>query len=180
LDRAANVTGGASTPAPEDTMDVERKRGADWPHWPERGNGPQRRDRLERRLFRDSEREAEIAAASETIRRIEQAAAAKAAEVERLAAAVEQLNGSAPTEPEPEPFLEAEPDVEPTPEPEVEKTGYLVFAWTPGGYTLHENSGRVPEVGALMSIDGHEYAVAKLSRSPLPGDERRCAYLEPR
>ena len=148
-------------------MDVERKRGADWPHWPDRGNGPNRRDRLERRLFRDSEREAEIAAASETIRRIEQAAAAKAAEVERLEAAVKQLNGSVPV-------------LLPGPEPEVEKAGYLVFAWTPGGYALHERTGDLPEIGALVSVNGNEYAVAKLARSPLPDDERRCAYLEPR
>jgi len=167
------VTGGANTPAPDDAMDVERKRAADWPHWPDRGNGHQRRDRLERRLFRDSEREAEIAAASETIRRIEQAAAAKAAEVERLEAAVEQLNGSAPLpEPVPEPEL--------APAPEVDKVGYLVFAWTPAGYSLHESAGDVPEIGSLVSVDGQEYAVAKLARSPLPGDERRCAYLEPR
>jgi hypothetical protein len=168
LDPAANVTGGANTPAPDNAMDVERKRAADWPHWPDRGNGQKRRDRLERRLFRDSEREAEIAAASETIRRIEQAAAAKAAEVERLEAAVERLNGSA-----------APPAPELEPEPAVEKTGHLVFAWTPAGYSLHEHAGEIPEVGALVSVDGHEYAVAKLARSPLPGDERRCAYLEP-
>jgi hypothetical protein len=41
-------------------MDVEPERAADWPHWPDRENGPTRRDRLEQRLFRDSEREAEL------------------------------------------------------------------------------------------------------------------------
>src|SRR5262249_11810073 len=43
-------------------MEVERKR---WPHWPERGNGTARRDRLELRLFRDTERQAELARAPE-------------------------------------------------------------------------------------------------------------------
>lgn len=143
-------------PAPDDAMDVDRKRGADWPHWPDRGNGPTRRDRLERRLFRDSEREAEIAAASEALRRIEQATAAKAAEVERLEAA---LNGHAsPSEPE---------------------AAYIVFAWSPTGYALHDGLGEAPTVGARFRVNGHEYEVAKLARSPLPGDERRCAYLEP-
>lgn len=153
-------------PAPDDAMDLERKRGADWPHWPDRGNGPTRRDRLERRLFRDSEREAEIAAASETIRKIERAAAAKAAEIERLEAAVARLDG-----------VEAPP----APEPQVAETAvtHLVFVWTPRGYVLGDGFGRVPELGARVAVDGREYAVAKLAGSPLPDDERRCAYLEP-
>jgi hypothetical protein len=155
LDPAANVTAGASSPAPDDAMDVERTRGADWPHWPDRGNGPTRRDRLERRLFRDSEREAEIARAQETIRRIEQAAATKAAEIDRL----EEALG---IEPEPEVIGD-----------------HLLFAWTPLGYALHEGLGGVPDVGSRVRVNGHEYEVVKLARSPLPGDERRCAYLEP-
>ncbi len=68
-------------------MDVERKR-ADWPHWPDRSNGPARRDRLERRLFRDSEREAEVERAQHAIQQIGLAAAAKAAEVQLLELAV--------------------------------------------------------------------------------------------
>jgi len=165
LDPAANVTAGASSAAPDDAMDVERTRGADWPHWPERGNGPTRRDRLERRLFRDSEREAEIVRAQETIRRIEQAAAAKAAEIDRL----ERVLGV-----EPAPVPEPNPD----PEPEV-RGDHLLFAWTPRGYVLHDGLGDVPDGGSRLSVNGHEYEVAKLARSPLPGDERRCAYLEP-
>jgi len=161
LDPAANVTAGASSPAPDDAMDVERTRGADWPHWPDRGNGPTRRDRLERRLFQDSEREAEIARAQETIRRIEQAAAAKAAEIDRL-----------------ERVLGAEPAPAPEPEPEM-RGDHVLFAWTPSGYALHDGHGAVPGVSARVSVNGHEYEVAKLARSPLPGDERRCAYLEP-
>ena len=155
MDPAANVTVGANTPAPDDAMDVDRKRGANWPHWPDRGTGPARRDRLERRLFRDSEREAEIAAASETIRRIEQAAAAKAAEIERLEEAVAGLNGNGTA------------------------SAYLVFVWTSSGYALHDGLGELPEVGARVQVNGHEYAVTKLARSPLPGDKRRCAYLQP-
>jgi hypothetical protein len=160
LDPAANVTAGASSPAPDDAMDVERTRGVDWPHWPDRGNGPTRRDRLERRLFRDSEREAEIARAQETIGRIERAAAEKAAEIDRL----EQVLG----------------DPSPAPEPEPEVRGdHVLFAWTPSGYALHDGLGQIPAVGSRLRVNGHEYAVAKLARSPLPGDERRCAYLEP-
>lgn len=171
MDPPANVTGGANLPAPDDAMDLERKRGASWPHWPDRGNGLNRRDRLERRLFRDSEREAEIAAASETVRRIERAAAEKAAEIERLEEEVARLDESGA------PSAGAVPLSEPEPEPAT--TTYLVFVWAPGGYALQERAGDVPGVGSLVSVDGHEQAVVKLARSPLPGDERRCAYLEP-
>lgn len=163
--------------APDDAMDVDRKRGADWPHWPDRGSGPTRRDRLERRLFRDSEREAEIAAASETLRRIEQAAAAKAAEVERLEHAVGRLNGNGAVPAEALP-AEAVPAEAVPAEAEAEAT-YLVFVWTPRGYALRDCPGDVPDVGSRLHVNGSEYAVAKLARSPLPGDGRRCAYLEP-
>ena len=161
MDPAANVAAGANTCAPDDAMDVERKRAADWPHWPDRGNGGARRDRLERRLFRDSEREAELARAQEAIRRIEEATAAKAADVEGLEQAVEAT-------------ADPEADCEPA-----TLGDYLVFAWAPQGYALHGAQGEPPPVGSRVSMNGHEFAVAKLARSPLPGDERRCAYLEP-
>lgn len=148
-------------------MDVERKREADWPHWPDRGNGPARRDRLERRLFRDSEREAELEQARATIQRIEQAAAAKAVQIQRLERAVKGMDGA----PEPEP--------ERAPEPEQVAATYLVFVGTPGGYALQAAWGDVPPVGGRISVEGVEHVVAKLGRSPLPGDARRCAYLEP-
>jgi hypothetical protein len=168
LDLAANVTAGANSPAPDDAMDVERKRAANWPHWPNRGDGPTRRDRLERRLFRDSEREAELAQAHETIRRIEEAADAKAAEVERLEQELARVEHDAAPEPEPEP----------DPEPAV-IGDFLLFAWAPHGYALHQGCGDPPAVGSRLLVNGHDYAVSKLARSPLPGDERRCAYLEP-
>jgi len=138
-------------------MDAERERAADWPHWPDRVNGPPRRDRLERRLFRDSEREAEFARAEETIRRVEEAAREKAVQMERLEEAIGQLNGSEPSE----------------------RRKHLLFAWTPRGYALHEGIGEVPAVGRRLSVDGRGYAVAKQAGSPLPGDARRCAYLDP-
>jgi hypothetical protein len=140
-------------------MSIERKR-ADWPHWPDRGNGHARRDRLERRLFRDSEREAEFEQAQEALRRIEEAAAAKAFEIELLEEAVAAL------------------EAEPEPEPE-QVAAHLLFAWTPKGYALHEAAGELPSVGARVGINGTGYSVTKVARSPLPGDERRCAYLEP-
>jgi hypothetical protein len=131
------------------TMDVERKR-ADWPHWPDRSNGPARRDRLERRLIRDSERESEVERAQLAIQQIGLAAAAKAAEVQLLERAVSAA-----------------------------ATTHLVFAPAPGGYALEALEGEVPGRGDRIVVAGRECIVAKLGPSPLPGDDRRCAYLEP-
>jgi hypothetical protein len=144
-------------PAPAPDMDVERKRPADWPHWPDRGSGPTRRDRLERRLFQDSEREAEIERAQATIRQIERMAAAKAAQVERLEQAVQRVNG--------------------TPAPAA--TTFLALVSAPSGYSLRALEGDAPERGGSITVDGVEHLVAKVGRSPLPGDTRRCAYLDP-
>jgi hypothetical protein len=178
LDPATNVTVGASASAPDNAMDVERKRPADWPHWPDRGNG-NRRDRLERRLFRDTERDAELVRAQEAIREIEKAAAEEAAEIECLEEAVAGIDD---VEPE-ENARTTEPELEPTPEPapqgQPEAGAFLVFVWNPNGYALREGEGEAPAAGNRLSVDGVDYAVARLGRSPLPGDSRRCAYLQP-
>jgi len=144
-------------------MEIDRKREADWPHWPGRGGSPARSDRLERGLFRDSELEAELERTQETVWQLAQATAAKAAEVEELEHAVAKTNGTNGTN-----GTHAH-----------EAVTHLVFVWTPHGYGLDVADGPAPEVGARVSVDGVDRVVAKLGRSPLPGDERRCAYLEP-
>ena len=138
-------------------MDVEREREADWPHWPDRGSAPARGDRLEWRLFRDSELEAELERTQTTIRHLELAAQAKAVEVEELEQAVAETNGNHG------PATDT----------------HLVFVWTPHGYGLDVADGPAPEPGARVDVDGVERVVAKLGPSPLPGDERRCVYLAP-
>jgi hypothetical protein len=131
-------------------MDVERKR-AEWPHWPDRSNGPARRDRLERRLFQDSEREQEIERVQGTIRELAIAAALKEAEIERLEHAL-STNAVATT--------------------------HLVFMAASSGYALQVADGDAPAPGDRVAVDGREQIVAKLGPSPLPGDQRWCAYLE--
>jgi hypothetical protein len=54
---------------------------------------------------------------------------------------------------------------------------YLLFVSKPSGYELHEREGDPPGVGAKIEQDGKTMRVAKLARSPLPGDKRPCAYL---
>jgi hypothetical protein len=55
--------------------------------------------------------------------------------------------------------------------------GYLVFVWTPRGYELRERDGDPPAVGAEVEENGTTLRVAKIGPSPLPGDDRPCAYL---
>jgi hypothetical protein len=58
--------------------------------------------------------------------------------------------------------------------------GYVVFVWKTTGYELHERDGEPPQVGSEIEEDGSRFTVTKLAPSPLPGDTRRCAYLQPR
>ena len=57
--------------------------------------------------------------------------------------------------------------------------GHLVFVWKPTGYELREREGDVPSVGSDVEEDEKTWKVIKVAPSPLPGDERRCAYLQP-
>ena len=57
---------------------------------------------------------------------------------------------------------------------------HLVFVSKPSGYELHERDGEAPEPGAEVEVeDGKRYTVIKLAPSPLPQDDRTCAYLQP-
>ncbi len=59
-----------------------------------------------------------------------------------------------------------------------DKDGYLLFLWKPSGYELREGQGDVPEVGAEVDQDDQKLRVTKVAPSPLPGDNRQCAYLQ--
>jgi hypothetical protein len=56
---------------------------------------------------------------------------------------------------------------------------HLLFVWKPTGYELREREGDAPAVGAELEEDEVRMQVIKVAPSPLPGDERRCAYLQP-
>ncbi len=57
--------------------------------------------------------------------------------------------------------------------------GHLLFVWKPTGYVLEERDGELPLVGSEVELDGDErQKVSKIGPSPLPGDSRRCAYLQ--
>lgn len=55
---------------------------------------------------------------------------------------------------------------------------HLVFVWSPTGYQLAEHEGEPPAVGDEIEHAERRYQVIKLGPSPLPGDERVCAYLQ--
>ena len=54
---------------------------------------------------------------------------------------------------------------------------HLLFVWNTSGYQLVEQEGAPPAVGDEVEIGEELFRVAKLAPSPLPRDERQCAYL---
>jgi hypothetical protein len=59
---------------------------------------------------------------------------------------------------------------------------HVLFISHASGYDLLSREGPVPKVGTEISLSedgGGRYRVSKVGRSPLPGDRRRCAFLEP-
>jgi hypothetical protein len=56
---------------------------------------------------------------------------------------------------------------------------HLRFVWTPNGYELREHEGDAPAVGEDVDEGTERLRVTKVAPSPLPGDSRRCAYLQP-
>jgi hypothetical protein len=57
--------------------------------------------------------------------------------------------------------------------------GYLLFISKPSGYELLSRDSVLPGVGDEIEEDGTRQRVSKIAPSPLPGDRRRCAYLQP-
>jgi hypothetical protein len=56
--------------------------------------------------------------------------------------------------------------------------GYLLFISKPTGYELREANGEPPQIGAEVEADNVKLRVTKVASSPLPNDERVCAYLQ--
>jgi len=60
-----------------------------------------------------------------------------------------------------------------------EQQTHLRFVWTANGYELRERAGDPPGVGEQVEEEETSLRVTKVAASPLPGDRRRCAYLQP-
>ena len=77
--------------------------------------------------------------------------------------------------------LESRPDeAAPIPE-ERSETSFMAMVPTPEGYRLVSMDGLLPHPGATFAIEGEgrTLEVARLGPSPIPGDRRRCVYLQP-
>jgi hypothetical protein len=55
---------------------------------------------------------------------------------------------------------------------------YLLFVSKPTGYELRERDGELPQVGTFVDEEEGRMIVTRVGPSPLPGDDRRCAYLQ--
>jgi hypothetical protein len=53
---------------------------------------------------------------------------------------------------------------------------YVLFVWSPSGYTIREVDGELPHLGEELEEMGHTIVINKIGVSPLPGDARPCAY----
>ena len=53
---------------------------------------------------------------------------------------------------------------------------YVLFVWSPAGYTLREVEGDPPRIGDELEDNGHTLVISKVGASPLPGDDRACAF----
>lgn len=89
--------------------------------------------------------------------------------IERVVALLDEVT-LAP-EPEPIPTTPANPTA-PVPE------GWVAFVHSPGGYRLLAQEGVPAASGATLELDDGAFRVLRLGPSPLPGDRRRCAFLE--
>jgi hypothetical protein len=53
---------------------------------------------------------------------------------------------------------------------------YLLFVSKLTGYELRERDGELPSVGSVLDEEEGRMLVTRIGPSPLPGDDRRCAY----
>lgn len=100
--------------------------------------------------------------------------------IERVVELVDEVSGGRATAPPPEPVL-PEPAGQaslPPPAHEPAASGWLAFVPSPQGYALLERTGLVPVAGEELELDGVRYRVLREAPSPLPGDRRRCVYVE--
>jgi chromosome segregation ATPase len=57
--------------------------------------------------------------------------------------------------------------------------GHVRVLALPSGYAVTEHEESCPAVGEVVAVEGRHFTVAKLGRSPLPGDARVCAFVLP-
>ena len=73
-----------------------------------------------------------------------------------------------PASPEPELIVESAPA----------QAGHVLFVAASDGYRLLQRDGPAPDRGAALALEDGVFVVHRLGPSPLPGDRRRCAFVE--
>lgn len=93
--------------------------------------------------------------------------------VDRLAELVDRVVTllDEPPSPVPEQMVAERPDADVADD-------HVAFVPGPAGYRLLVREGTAPAVGKEMELDELRYRVLRIGPSPLPGDRRRCAFLE--
>ena len=97
--------------------------------------------------------------------------------IERVVALLDQVSLAPVPEQAPKPRRDAEIVLEQH-KPEPVADGWVAFVHSPDGYGLLQRDGAPPARGAAVELDSGVFLVLRLGPSPLPGDRRRCAYLE--
>jgi hypothetical protein len=101
--------------------------------------------------------------------------------VDRVVSLLEQPLRPSPPPSAPPPPPPASPParVEAAAPPELAATErHVLFVASPSGYRLVEREGAAPGRGSEVDVDGRRYRSVRVGPSPLPGDRRRCAFLE--
>jgi len=102
--------------------------------------------------------------------------------IERVVELLDEVALGPPREPAPPatsaPTSAPSPASNPGPNPGHSVSGHLLLVSWPDGYRLLEREGAPPARRDRLGVDGVEFSVLRLGPSPLPGDWRRCAYLE--
>ncbi len=96
--------------------------------------------------------------------------------IERVVELVDEVAGPSAEAPKPAP--ERAPELPAPVSNTVVEGGWLAFVTSPQGYTLVPQAGPVPAPGAVLELDGSAFRVLRHAPSPLPGDRRRCVFVE--
>jgi hypothetical protein len=174
---AAAVVASAETSAPQVNVlrPVEQPQLAPTPAPPPRASAPQPvkpsvEVQIEELRTAQKRTSGELARIAEALARVQ-------AQLAELRAAPQ----AAPVRPAPKPRPEPEPVREPELPPAAKKPtvelAHLRFVVADALYRLETHEGPAPALGDAVEIDERPFRVVKVARSPLPGDERRCAYL---
>jgi hypothetical protein len=96
--------------------------------------------------------------------------------IERVVELVDEVAGGSTATPEAAPERAQVPAAA-VPEA-IDRRGWLAFVPSTDGYLLVPQAGSPPAPGEPLELDGIAFRVLRQAPSPLPGDLRRCVFVE--